>query len=323
MSESVSESVSVASKEERWAPLLQAWRSPWRHSIAQAVYVKGTGAHTGEQVEVTIEPRTAQDVHTSGSGVLINGAPLSMWRRSNAHFATTLSYQGQTLSTPEHLLGALYLAGVDDVCVEVSGAEVPILDGSALPWLERLTPLPLVGEEGPVARVFHTLPSRSLTLDACTLTTQPTPLPEAQGPLSARLSLSLSQLYPELANPALPAHVLTHLNAPQRALCLGGVEMYELIASARTFGLLAHEGPLRAQGLIQGVSVENTIPLNERGEPITPLRHPHELAAHKLLDALGDLSLSSVRWRGHLEVTRGSHALNHLLLKALSQTLSR
>ena len=91
---------------------------------------------------------------------------------------------------------------------------------------------------------------------------------------------------------------------------LGARSFCEVIAPARTFGLRSHEAALRARGLIQGVTEDSCLILDHEGSPHRPLLHPDELAAHKLLDALGDLSLSGVRWAGHIDIWGGSHALS-------------
>ena len=312
-------------------------RSPWgalsRHTIRSAVSIRGVGIHSGLATRVTLKPSATPQ------GVLLNGAPLSDWRLASSRWATRITLDATspeqrrlptTISTPEHLFAALYGAGVDDVEVEVEPdlprhmhaqrdeVEVPILDGSAARYLELIEAVPT--GDGSHQRTFTQLPQLYLRGEGGSIQSRPEPLKGAEGQMTFRLTTTLVELYPELSSRAsIDAPIAARLRASQVARLNTFQDFVNHIAPARTFGLRAHEDFLRAQGLIQGVSLENTIALDERGVPSVGLRHPHELAAHKLLDVIGDFALSGIRWRGHLEVHRGSHALNHALLRHLER----
>ena len=294
-----------------------AWESQVRHTIKDRIIVEGVGAHSGELSQVTLTPLHAPH------GVLLNGVPLHEWSHE-AKWATRLISPRSEVSilTPEHLLAALYGAGVDDVEITVDSLghptqtlELPILDGSAWPWLSRLTPSPTA--KGAHPRVWSTLPTLKVNHQQASISCTPKTLTEESGPLTARLNMSLADLYPELLQDKRPQQDKSVLLKPLSSTLITADQFYKQIAPARTFGLAQHEHFLRAQGLIKGVSEETCLIINEEGTPHKPLSHPNELAAHKLLDCLGDLALSAQRWRGHIEVQRGSHALNHALLKAL------
>jgi len=290
--------------------LRASWRSAVRHTLKEPVELEGVGAHSGRRCCVRLTPLHAPQ------GLVLNGLPLSEWRRE-ARWATRLTHPDahDTLSTPEHRLAALYIAGIDDLEIKVSAAELPILDGSALPWLVALRPVPTEGGRHP--RVWRTLPTLKITRQGGSVMTYSAPSRDGEAPLTARLSLSVAELYPELLDERVDDQVLYELKRPLTASLLRAQDLWTSVAIARTFGLRRHEPALRASGLIKGVSEESCLILNDHGVAHRPLRHPMELASHKLLDCLGDLALSGERWTGHLELRRGSHALNHALLSAL------
>ena len=306
---------------------LEPLTSPLRHTLRRAVTVEGVGAHSGARVAARLSPLDEP------RGVMLNGEPVSAARVVDARFATTLELpSGARLQTTEHLLAALWCAGVDDALVEVWALgeeegvlELPILDGSAAPWSALLAARPTRPSSSPagVAREWRALPPLPLRADRCALTLSPTPLPPwgAQGggagsdaglPLTLSLRFAVGE---ELS--ALGLGAGAGAGAAQRVEVRGAEDLARLVLPARTFGFESHAPLLRARGLIRGVTLENTIPLSDLGAPRVPLRHPDELAGHKLLDLLGDLALTGGRWRGHIEVERGGHALNALLVEEL------
>ena len=306
----------------------RAWSSPYRHTLKREVILEGVGVHSGEVTRATLRPS-----HTP-AGMMLNQRPLSQWRLASSDWATRLtlmtsihSASTPDLSTLEHLLAAIYGAGIDDVEIEITRAhsnesdsdqaliEVPILDGSALPYLEQIEPM-LTGDVKH-KRMFYALPDLTIQEGRCVLVSSGTPLDYTTSPLTMRLTTTLAELYPELLKGDISVTNHDDLHKPLRAQLLNTDHLIEHIAPARTFGLRVHESYLRSQGLIRGVSLENTLIIENNGQTSSSLRHPDELAAHKLLDTLGDLALSGRRWRGHIELRRGSHALNHKLLRSL------
>ena len=292
-----------------------AWSSAHRHTVRCPISLTGIGVHTGHEARVTVRP-----LHEP-QGLILNQAPISEWIPTRAQWSTLISHHRSMfkLSTPEHLCAALYGAGVDDAFIEVAPLdsqtetiELPILDGSARPYFELIEPVETGSKQGiRYLRNLSSLPTQTLRLDQCYARLSPEPLEGALGDLTLTLTLTLIELYPELA------HLTAESSRVQRVTLNSQSDLRDTIIPARTFGLAAHEERLRELGLIKGVSEINTVILDHNGKSRTPLRSPNELAAHKLLDALGDLTLSGHRWRGHIELRRGSHALNHMILKAL------
>ena len=316
----------------------RAWSSPHRHTLRREVTLSGVGVHSGRYAHVKLKPTNAP------RGFILNHHPLAHWRLTSSSWATRLKLDPHVvehasglpvgLSTPEHLLAALYGAGIDDVEIEVTpysnepapisaleDVEVPIIDGSAFPYLEVIEPT-LTGDVA-YQREVYPLPELHLRKGHSSLASNPNPRPGATGSLTLELTTTLSELYPELLRDDLTSERRIALQTVRRARLITSDDFAHSIAPARTFGLRAHEVQLSARGLIRGVSSENTLIIDHEGLISAKLRHPDELAAHKLLDALGDLALSGRRWRGHLALRRGSHALNHLYLRRLNAEVAR
>lgn len=193
---------------------------------------------------------------------------------------TVLGKDGLRVATVEHLLAALHITGWwQDLLIEVSGSELPILDGSAAPWLEPLAEL------GPPPPRPHPLGPRepfSMLLGSTRLALYPGP---------ARLAVEI-----EFAHPAIG-----------RQRWEGAPENYPALLSARTFGFLHELAVLQAQGLATAASPAHVIVFDQEG-PLTELRYADEPVRHKALDALGDFYLLGRPLAGTLAIARGSHS---------------
>ena len=209
--------------------------------------------------------------------------------------ATSLVRDGVSIDTVEHILSALHGLGVDDVLVEVSGPEVPILDGSAAPFVL------LIHEAGlrPQAMVRQYLKVLK-------------PVEVVRGGKWARLlpadhlriSYSIGFDHPLLRQQALSVRVSPSTFA-------------EEIAPARTFGFLRDVETLRRNGLALGGSLENAIVIGESGVLNNKLRFEDEFVRHKILDAVGDLALLGHPVVGHLEASKAGHALHAAVVQEL------
>jgi UDP-3-O-[3-hydroxymyristoyl] N-acetylglucosamine deacetylase len=193
------------------------------------------------------------------------------------------------VATVEHLLAALRVAGFwSDVVVEVDGDELPILDGSARPWLEEIERL---GD--------------------------PPPAPE---PLTLTRPVTVSDGASQAAASPGPARLDVSVEFPHPAIgrqnWSGGSESWEELLDARTFGFLAELRSLRQAGLASGAGTENAIVFDERGS-LGPLRHVDEPVRHKALDLLGDLALLGRPLSATVRVNRGSHRLHVQLMRHL------
>jgi UDP-3-O-[3-hydroxymyristoyl] N-acetylglucosamine deacetylase len=212
--------------------------------------------------------------------------------------ATTLQLEGVSIGTVEHLLAALAGLGIDDVRVEVDGPEVPVLDGSAAPFVILL----------------HEAGLRPLAVPRQLLRVKQ-PVEVVHGTKSARLvpsehfevSYTIGFDHPLLRHQSLALRVTPRSFTDQ-------------IAPARTFGFLREVELLRKSGLALGGSLENAVVIGETGVLNNKLRFEDEFVRHKILDAVGDLALVGHPILGRFEATRAGHALHAAVATKLFAT---
>jgi UDP-3-O-[3-hydroxymyristoyl] N-acetylglucosamine deacetylase len=267
----------------------------YRRTLRTAVGCAGIGLHSGKLVRLELKPAPAEHgirfVRTD-VGVEIPATLASLGR---LEYATTLSQDGVSVGTVEHLLSALYGLGVDDVRVEVDGPEVPVLDGSAAPFVI------LIHEAG-----LKPLPVARRTLRVLE------PIEVVRGAKMARLvpgegfriTYAIGFDHP----------LLRHQAASFR---ISPAAYAEAIAPARTFGFLREVETLRKSGLALGGSLDNAVVIGETGVLNTKLRFEDEFVRHKILDAIGDLALLGHPLQAHLEATKAGHALHADLVQKL------
>jgi UDP-3-O-[3-hydroxymyristoyl] N-acetylglucosamine deacetylase len=270
----------------------------YRRTLKRDVGCTGIGLHSGRPVCLRLRPAAPdhgirflrRDV-----GVEI---PASLAFLSRQDHATTLSRDGVSIDTVEHLLSALYALGVDDALVEVDGPEIPILDGSAAPFVI------LVHEVGlrphPVARQYL----RVLK-----------PVEVVHGGKRARL---LPSEHFEVAYTIGFDHPLLRHQA--LSLRITPESFVEELAPARTFGFLREVETLRRNGLALGGSLENAVVIGESGVLNNKLRFEDEFVRHKMMDAVGDLALLGYPIAGRLEAVKAGHALHAAVAQKLVET---
>ena len=263
---------------------------------ASSKVFQGVGLHSGADASVCFHPAPA------GAGLFFRDRrsgqeiPARAANVTDTSRCTRLGLNGVEVQTVEHVLSALFGLGVDDAVIEFAGGEMPAGDGSAAPYVALIQQVGLRAQPGD--------PVRALTL------AQPVTVSAGDAALVAlpaeRFTLTVVLDYPR--HP--------YLGTSAAAFDAGGDYAAE-IAPARTFGFLSEIEALRAHGLGLGASRENAVALGEdRYE--TPLRFANELARHKLLDLLGDLSLIGRPLLAQVIAVRPSHALNTRLARVLS-----
>ncbi|MEB3196706.1 MAG: UDP-3-O-acyl-N-acetylglucosamine deacetylase [Candidatus Sericytochromatia bacterium] len=271
--------------------------APWgrRWTLAAPVAFEGTGLHTGARVAMRIEPaQVACGIHFSR--VDLPGeptVPALTARVATTRLATTLVAGQAAVATTEHLMAALWGLGISDAFIRLEGPEVPMLDGSALPFVNAIREVGVIALSAP-------RPVRDFT---------------AQGVGEGQSALSVVP-HPETVLTV----AIDYGRPPLRPTLFHFVFSPALFASqlapARTFALEEDLPFLREAGLIRGASLDGGILVGRDGFS-SPLRFPDEMARHKALDLLGDLALLGVWWRGHVVAVKAGHTLHHRLASLL------
>jgi UDP-3-O-[3-hydroxymyristoyl] N-acetylglucosamine deacetylase len=267
----------------------------FEQTIESPLEFSGIGLHSGAPVTMRLLPAPA------GSGIVFRRTDLDNFEIpatgrnvAKVSYATSLMRQGVLISTTEHLLSALIGMGVDNVIVELDNLELPILDGSALPYVEAFlsSGIRVQRRRREVIRVLE--------------------------PIEVREGDKFIALYP---GPGYSISYTIRFPAPighQEVEIDLATETYGTdIAPARTFGYEADERKLKNMGLIRGASVENAIVLNSEGPINGPLRFPDEYVRHKVLDLIGDLALAGRRIEGRVVAERAGHAMHTALVSRL------
>jgi UDP-3-O-[3-hydroxymyristoyl] N-acetylglucosamine deacetylase len=216
-------------------------------------------------------------------------------------YATSLMKQGVLLSTTEHVLAALYSSGIDNIYVEIDNLEVPILDGSAQPFIDML-------KKAGMRKLRR--PRRFLQVVK--------PLEVAEG--DRRIGIYPARnfrvrCYVDYAHPM--------VRQQDVELVVNRETFSSQLASARTFGFMSDFDGLRAMGLIRGGSLENAIVLTKDAILNGPVRYPDEFGRHKALDLIGDLALIGKPLKALVVAHKAGHALHTQLVTRLLADSSR
>ena len=270
-------------------------------TINRDIIFKGVGLHSGANVTMTVKPAKPN------SGILFKRVDLkennivvpNIFNVSSAVFCTTIANEsGVSISTIEHLMGALYGLGIDNVLVEIDNQEVPILDGSAKIFIEEISKVGIKNSEAPIKiikiekRIEFNDGKKTISIE----------------PSKVSLDIDFELKYEN------------SLIGTQRNL----VSVFESdltdIYNSRTFCLFEDIAKLKEMGLAQGGSLENAIVvkdneiLNEKG-----LRNKKEFVNHKILDCMGDLYLAGYKIIGKIICSQGGHKLTNQLLRKVFQ----
>jgi UDP-3-O-[3-hydroxymyristoyl] N-acetylglucosamine deacetylase len=264
-------------------------------TIAAPLEFSGVGLHSGAPVHLRLLPAPA------GSGIVFRRTDLDNFEIpttgryvAKVSYATSLMRQGVLIQTTEHLLSALIGMGVDNVIAELDNLELPILDGSALPYVEA----------------FQSVGIRHQRRRRETI--------RVLRPVEVREGNKFIGVYPGSGY-----NILYTIDFPapvgRQSACVDlAAETYgAAIAPARTFGYKADEQKMRDMGLIRGAGPESIIILGETGPENGPLRFDDEYVRHKVLDLIGDLALAGRRIEGHVVAERAGHAMHTALVSRL------
>ena len=266
-------------------------------TINRDITFKGVGLHSGVNVTMTVKPAKPN------SGILFKRVDLkennivipNIFNVSSAVFCTTIANEsGVSISTIEHLMGALYGLGIDNALIEIDNQEVPILDGSAKLFIEEISKAGIKSSEAPIKiikiekRIEFNDGKKTISIE----------------PSKVSLDIDFELKYEN------------NLIGTQRNL----VSVFETdltdIYNSRTFCLFEDIKKLKEMGLAQGGSLDNAIVvkdnkiLNEEG-----LRSKKEFVNHKILDCMGDLYLSGFKIIGKVVCSQGGHRFTNQLLR--------
>jgi UDP-3-O-[3-hydroxymyristoyl] N-acetylglucosamine deacetylase len=261
----------------------------YERTIRTPVECSGVGLHSGARANLRILPAPA------GTGVVFRRTDLDNFEVeavsrnvAKVSYATSLMKHGVLISTTEHLLSAFVGTGVDNAFVELDNLELPILDGSAQPFIDMITAAGLRQQRR--KRVYLKI----------------------LRPYEMREGDKTIGIYP-----ANNYTVSYSINFPHPLIgqeCfkveLSNGSYVEQIAAARTFGFLEQQQAMLNMGLIRGASRESCLVLTRDGLDNGPLRFPDEFVRHKVLDLIGDLALFGKRVLGYVKADRAGHAMH-------------
>ncbi len=282
----------------------------YQQTIAKTFSLKGVGLHSGEIATVTIQPAEIN----MGRYFAIDDCFIPAHWQSVA--STLLSTElrdpnnknNKTVRTVEHLLAALTSMGIDNARIEIDRSELPILDGSALPWVEAIAKVGIKSQSSLTAEMVEDLKL-----------------------LPANVSVNKGDSF-IVAVPSDRLRFTYGIEFPTEAIAQQwfswlpnienfGIEFTREIAPARTFTMAKEVEYMRSQGLIKGGSLENAIVCDQYKWLNPPLRFENEPCRHKLLDLIGDLSLLGWLPQAHIIAFKASHSLHVQFARSLHNSI--
>jgi UDP-3-O-[3-hydroxymyristoyl] N-acetylglucosamine deacetylase len=272
----------------------------FQQTIQREIFISGSGLHTGREIHMYLRPAPENTgivfIRSDESDSIIRARVDYV---SDTTFATTLSHNGVRVGTVEHLLAALSGMCIDNVIIELDGPEVPILDGSAIPFVERIREVGIRVQTEPVSYIKIL---------------RPVIIEDGLGQIAVvpyngfRITYRLFYTHAALGEQKLGIDITMD-------------SFIRELAPARTYGFLRDVEKLRSKGLARGGSLENAIVVGEtkilNG---SKLRFRDEFVRHKILDAVGDFSLLGMPLIGHIIANKSGHTLHIKLLKKILQT---
>jgi UDP-3-O-[3-hydroxymyristoyl] N-acetylglucosamine deacetylase len=271
-----------------------------QRTLRNAIKATGVGLHTGEKVYLTLSPAPID------AGIVFRRVDLDPVveipaRAENVRettLSTTLIANGEKVSTVEHLLSAMAGLGIDNAFVDVSASEVPIMDGSAGPFVFLIQSAGI--EEQNAAKKFIRI-KRPVTVEDGDKTASFLPFD------GFKVSFSIEFDHPVFRE-----------RSPHAEIDFSSTSFVKEVSRARTFGFMHEIEYLRSQGLARGGSVDNAIVVDEyRILNQDGLRYDDEFVKHKILDAIGDVYLLGYSVIGEYRAHKSGHALNNASLRAL------
>src|SRR5262249_35792238 len=265
-------------------------------TIVRSASAEGVGLHTGVFGHISLQPAPAD------TGIVFRRVDLDNFSiEAQGHnvarvsYATSLMKQGVLLSTTEHLLAAIYSCGIDNIFIDIDSIEVPILDGSAEPFMQLL-------DHCGIRRLRRK--RRFLRI------LQPLEVVEGDRRIGIYPADEFRvRCYVDFRHPL--------VGQQEIEIAVNSQTFRHLLSRARTFCFERDITPLREMGLIRGGTLENAIVLTEDGVMNGPLRFADEFGRHKALDLIGDLALVGMPLLARVEAHKAGHSLHTQLVSRL------
>ncbi len=261
-------------------------------TIQKEIHLSGVGIHSGTNVNLILKPSSSGQILFRRTD--LDNLEFSLdSKKIETLSSTSLAGEDYKIQTIEHLMAVLYAFGIDSAVIELNGNEIPIMDGSASPFVQAILKagIKLLPEKKKVIKIL-----------------KPFIIKEKEASVSFYPDSDFKITYCiEYDHPVIQKQELS--------LSINLKNFVTEIAPARTFGFLKDIPALRAQGLALGGSLENAIVLDEKDVISGPLRYPDEFVRHKILDLIGDLCLLGSPVLGHFKALKAGHALH---LKAIN-----
>jgi UDP-3-O-[3-hydroxymyristoyl] N-acetylglucosamine deacetylase len=268
---------------------------PFEQTVRTPVECKGVGLHSGAPVTLKILPAPA------GTGIVFRRVDLDGFEMdavgrnvAKVSYATSLQRQGVLISTTEHLLSAFIGIGLDNAVVELDNLEVPILDGSAKPFVDMVLEAGLRRQRK--KRTYLRIVREIEVRDGNKFIGA---YPASGYAVSYKINFA-----PPIGEQSFEIDLSQDLYRKE-------------LASARTFGFLREEKAMKDMGLIRGATEDNVIVLTDTGVKNGPLRYEDEFVRHKVLDLIGDLALLGKQIIGRIVADRAGHAMHTALVSRL------
>jgi UDP-3-O-[3-hydroxymyristoyl] N-acetylglucosamine deacetylase len=268
----------------------------YQRTLREKIQFNGIGLHTGYPVQMTLVP-APPEVGIRFRRTDLKNFEIEALRThvAKVSYATTLMKKGVMISTVEHVLSTLYGLGIDNLYLDINSMEVPILDGSCGRFVEEIQKVGIVEQDA--LRKYIVI----------------------EKPIEVRQDNKVAGVYPDRIPRATYIIDFEHsaigyqkieMELTQESYC-------RELAMARTFGFVSDIEYLKSLGLIRGGSLENAVVLDPSGIVNNHLRFPNEFVRHKLLDMLGDISLTGYPIIGHLYAERAGHAIHTALAEQI------
>ncbi|MFW6274105.1 MAG: UDP-3-O-acyl-N-acetylglucosamine deacetylase [Halanaerobium sp.] len=273
-----------------------------QHTLKKEIVIEGISLHSGENARIIMKPAAAD------TGIVLYRSDLDEKIKIPAEPSSVVSLVRNTtigssenknvrISTIEHLMAALWGAGIDNLEIEVSGPEIPVIDGSAYPYYQKIIDAGLKMQQAKrrFFKIEETLYARE---EASYITILP-----YQG---FKISYTLDYDHPVVGTSFFEFKESEDNFAAE-------------ISKARTFGFASEIEKLHKQGLALGGSLDNAV-LIEKDKTVNPLRFDNEFVRHKILDVIGDMALNG-RIKGHIIAVKSGHRLHVKLAKKIREKM--